>query len=71
VNDDELEWICRNQSWPNFKVLFQNLPGGSEENHENLNQDSRSLGPRIEPGTLQLQSRSFNYSTTTFCPMPY
>jgi hypothetical protein len=36
--------------WPNFKVLSQHLTG-TEENHKNLNQDSRSPGPRIERGT--------------------
>jgi hypothetical protein len=32
----------RKRSWPNFKVLSRHLPGGTEENHENLSQDSRS-----------------------------
>jgi hypothetical protein len=26
----------RKQSWPNFKVLSQHLPGRTEENHEKL-----------------------------------
>jgi hypothetical protein len=26
--------IGRNLSWPNFKVLLQNLPGGTEEGNE-------------------------------------
>jgi hypothetical protein len=41
VNVDELR---RKQSWPNFKALSQHLPGGTEENHKNLSQDSQSLG---------------------------
>jgi hypothetical protein len=24
----------RKQLWPNFKILFQHLSGGAEENHE-------------------------------------
>jgi hypothetical protein len=34
VNDDELERIGRKRSWPNFKVLSQHSPSGTEENHE-------------------------------------
>jgi hypothetical protein len=49
-----------------FKLLFRKSPGGTEENHENLNQDSRSPGPRIETGTFRIRSRSVNHSTTTF-----
>jgi hypothetical protein len=41
----------KKQLWPNFKVLNQHLPGGNEEDHKDLNQDSRSLGSRIKPGT--------------------
>jgi hypothetical protein len=52
--NDELERICRKLSWPNFKVLSRNLPGGTEEKHEKLNYDSRPLGPRFEPGTSRI-----------------
>jgi hypothetical protein len=55
----------RKRSWPNFKVLSRQSPGGNEENHENLNQDSRPLGPRIETGTFRIRSRNVNHSTTT------
>jgi hypothetical protein len=41
----------RKRSWPNCKVLSRHSPGGNEKNNENLNHDSRSLGPRIEPRT--------------------
>jgi hypothetical protein len=34
----------RKWPWPNFKVLSRELPGGTEENHDNLNQDSRPPG---------------------------
>jgi hypothetical protein len=36
--------------WPNFKVLFWNLPGGTQENSKNLSQDSRSPGQDLNPG---------------------
>jgi hypothetical protein len=32
----------RKRPWPNFKVLSHHSPGGTEENCENLSQDSRS-----------------------------
>jgi hypothetical protein len=56
----------RNWLWPNLKVLSWHSPGGTEESHINVDQDSRSLEPRIEPGTSRLQSRSVNHSTTMF-----
>jgi hypothetical protein len=36
----------RKWSWPNFKVLSRYSTGGTEENHETLNQDTRSPGTR-------------------------
>jgi hypothetical protein len=39
----------RKRSWPNFKVLYQQLPGGTEGNHENP-QDSRSPSRVLSPG---------------------
>jgi hypothetical protein len=56
----------RKRSRPNFKVLSRHSPRGTEENTKILNQDSRSPGPRIEPGTIRIRSRNVNYSTTTF-----
>jgi hypothetical protein len=56
----------RKRSWPNIKVIPRHSPGGTEGNHENLNQDSRSPGPRIEPGTFRIRSRSVNRSTTFY-----
>jgi hypothetical protein len=32
------------QTWPTFKVLSQHLPRGTENNHENLSQESWSPG---------------------------
>jgi hypothetical protein len=52
--------------WPNFKVLSRDSPGGTEENHGNLNQNSRSPGPRIEAEISRIRSRSVNHSATTF-----
>jgi hypothetical protein len=54
----------RKLSWPNLKVLFQHSPGGTEENHENLSQDSRSPGPKFEPGSSGIRSRIVNHTTT-------
>jgi hypothetical protein len=30
-----------------FKVLIQNLPGGNEENHENISHNDRPLGRKL------------------------
>jgi hypothetical protein len=54
------------RSWPNFKVLSRHSRGETEENQGNLNQDSRSPGPRIDPGTPEYENKSVNHSTTTF-----
>jgi hypothetical protein len=56
----------RKRSRPAFKVLSRHSPGGTEENHETLNRDSRLPGPRYEPRTSRIESRSVNHSTTTF-----
>jgi hypothetical protein len=59
------------RSWPNCKVLSRNSPGVTEENYENLIQDSRLPGPRIEPGTTQIRSSSVNNSTMMFGLLTY
>jgi hypothetical protein len=51
-------FCSRKRSWPNFKVLSWNSPGGTEVNHKNLNGDSWSLEPRFEPGTSQIRNRT-------------
>lgn len=33
-------------SWPNFKVISRNLPGGTEKNHKK-SQDIRYPGPKF------------------------
>jgi hypothetical protein len=45
------------RSWPNFKVLSRHSRGETEENQENLSQDSRSPGQRIDPGTPEYEVR--------------
>jgi hypothetical protein len=47
------------RSWFNFKVLSQHLPGETEENHGNRNQESQYLGrvlnlgpPKYEAGLV-------------------
>jgi hypothetical protein len=42
------------------------LPVGTEENHEKPQSGQPVSGPRFEPGTSWIQSRSANHSTTTF-----
>jgi hypothetical protein len=37
------------RSWPNFKVLSQYYSLGTEENHENLHQNSRGQESNTEP----------------------
>jgi hypothetical protein len=61
----EKNLVGSGRGWPNFKVLSLYLPGGTEENH-NKPQDSQSQGPRIEPGTSRIRSKSVNHSTVTF-----
>jgi hypothetical protein len=39
--------------------------GGTDDKYKNLNQERRSLGPRIEPGTSGIPSRSACHSTMT------
>jgi hypothetical protein len=48
--NNELGGFGRKWLWPNFNVLSQRSPGGTEEYHEKLSQDSllpiRDLNPR-------------------------
>jgi hypothetical protein len=55
----------RKRSWPNCKVLFRHSPGGTEENHKKPEPESQIAGPRIEPGTFRIRSRSVNHSIAT------
>jgi hypothetical protein len=49
-----------------FKVLSRHMSGGTEENHENPQSEQQVSGPRFEPETLWIWSRSANHSTATF-----
>jgi hypothetical protein len=46
----------RRQSWPNFKLLSQHLPGGTEDNHKNLSEDNRSPSRDLKLGLLEYES---------------
>jgi hypothetical protein len=45
--------FSRKRSWPNFKVLSRHLPGGTDETHRNLNQDSRSSGNKARDNAVK------------------
>jgi hypothetical protein len=48
---------CRRKwSWSNFNELSQHFPGGTEENHENLCQDSRSLTRDLNLGRSEYEA---------------
>jgi hypothetical protein len=51
VNDDELEKDLEGSGRGLILRYYSGIRQGPEENHENLNQDSRPLGQRFEPGT--------------------
>jgi hypothetical protein len=57
--------FCRKRLWPNYNIVSRNSLG-LRKSMKTLNQDSRSPGPRFEPGILRIRSRSVNHSTTTF-----
>lgn len=46
-----------------FNVLFQQLSGGTEENHQNSQSEQMFSGSRSEPGFSRVRSRSTNCST--------
>jgi hypothetical protein len=48
--NDELERICNEAAVAYFKLISRNLPGGPEENHETLRQDSRCPGRDLSVG---------------------
>jgi hypothetical protein len=56
----------RKLSWPYFNVLSRHSPGGTEKTTTNLNQDSWLSGPKFEPGTFRIRSRSVNRSAKMF-----
>jgi hypothetical protein len=56
----------RKRPWPNFKLISQYSPGGTEENYKSLSQDIPVCGPRFEPGSFRIRSGSADHTTTTF-----
>jgi hypothetical protein len=46
------------RSWPYFELLLRHFPRGTEDNHENLSQDSRSPGRDLKARRFQVQSSS-------------
>jgi hypothetical protein len=46
----------RKRSLTNFKVLYHYLPVGTEENDENLSQDSQSPGRDLNPGPPEYEA---------------
>jgi hypothetical protein len=55
----------RKRSGGNYKVQAMNLPGGTEESHEDP-QDNRSAGRDVKLETSRIRSRNVNHSATTF-----
>jgi hypothetical protein len=55
----------RKRSWPNTNVLSLNLPGGTEEKHENPRQDSRTPNLDLNLGPPEYKTVML---TTTFGP---
>jgi hypothetical protein len=43
-------------SWPDFKIISRNVPGGTEKNHKNLGQKSRFLGRGLKPGLSEYEA---------------
>jgi hypothetical protein len=54
--NDELEMTWSEAVVAYFKVLFQHLPGGTEENNEKVNQDKWSLGQYLNPGCREYKA---------------
>jgi hypothetical protein len=50
---NELERMWKEAVMVKFKVLYQHLPGGTEENQEPQSAQPVS-GPRFEPGTSRI-----------------
>jgi hypothetical protein len=59
-----LKGFGRKQPWPDFEVLFQYLPGGTEENYKNVKSAKLTSGARFKAWTSQIRSRSVKNSTT-------
>jgi hypothetical protein len=53
--NDELARMWK-RPWPNFKVLSRNSPEGTDENHKNISQKSRSPGRDLNPGPPEYEA---------------
>jgi hypothetical protein len=60
--------------WKNWTLAYRNLPGGTEYNHENENQnglcpgqESKRAPPEEESGMLPLTNPFVNYFSAHFC----
>jgi hypothetical protein len=62
----KLKGFGRKMSWPSFKVRSQNLPGGTDEEHEKLQTGQPVFVAQFEPETSRIRSRSVDHSTTGF-----
>jgi hypothetical protein len=51
---------------PNLTILSQDSSGGNEENHERRHSGYWVSGPRFEPESSRMLSRSVSHSTTMF-----
>jgi hypothetical protein len=52
-----MNWKGRGRkSWPNFMVLAQHFPGGTEESTGNLSQERPSLGRDLNPGPPECEA---------------
>jgi hypothetical protein len=63
VLNDELERMSKETVLASF-ILFQNLPGETEENHKDLSQDGQPAD--LESGSYGIRSWSANRHTETF-----
>jgi hypothetical protein len=54
--NDELERIWKEAVAAYFKTLLRQLSGGTEENHVNQSQESRSTGQDLNPGPPEYEA---------------
>jgi hypothetical protein len=59
--NNELERIQMVAVLAKFKAMSRYLPGGSEENYKEPESGYQVSGPRFEPGTFRIRSRSANH----------
>jgi hypothetical protein len=64
--NDELERTWKEAGVAKVKLLYQHLPGQTEESHGNPQSVQSVFRPTTEPVTSRIKSRSANHSTTMF-----